>query len=783
MDILNLQHFCGVAKKKDQQKEVKVFGDSEVFLFDVLEKNDMLFFKDRKNGTICRALGFLHTYRKKSWDQVENILIDCGMSNYEAKIEIGKEKSLLALYTEAKRFRDDHQSAQSKTGHATAFGDWMRIARNDFVSIFGYVFETPIQKCSEYNICLMRDESGIPNCVHIYSTNNRFLGVANLGTTLSSTTIQYRSTIDTLRWNEARQILCQEIDVASFVSRMLPDESTMPVGLIVNAGGIPNYGSVQFPLTFWISKYDEIPHKIINFYNGNHSLLTYRLPNKAGESFAPTSSMSHLMLQKSSVDFCKDIAAFSARNKTNGIIDFVRFFLSSASINREAKTTLVKEYSKKIGVDYEAALILIRKYGIGSESISFNKKTYFIKDSKYHSISQHSKTGQATTVSNFVVIPERVCTIEGKDHVVEGTLTCDGKSSQFLIKRDKFLWGNHFIEELTKVADANGLCLPFIYNHLDLSPVRRMIVDAIGECNISDTKQFGFKGLDSYTTSSWVSSPSGIQFHKEKLPSAGQTDTFTSLDYTRTSKKYEKEAMNYLHSICKEEQMKTMIFFVLKILNMKLNGGTGTLFLSEESFNCCSELLGCKISDTIEATTQLQMSLSDCTSQFSKKNGIASIILHRSIFSKTRDTITFLNKVEKPKTKGVALLPMITKLAMSHTPPKAMQMICNTEYFEEVSRADRLSYAFQSGEAKNFFDNIKELGLDQKFVQSDGGNIIIEIKKCINELKQYGIEIRKKSVIKDLQDMGVRFQYPVRRYHDRSRCLVLSGNTENLFCN
>ena len=780
---MNLQHFCGLAKKKDQQKELKVFGDSEVFAFDVLEKNDMLFFKDRKNGTICRALGFLHLYRKKDWDQVENILIDCGMSSHEAKIETGKEKSLVGLYSDIKRFRDDHLSAQSKVGHSTAFGDWMRMSRNDFVSIFGYVFETPIQKCAEYNLCLMRDESGIPSSVNIYSTNNRFLGVANLGITSSATTIQYSSDIDTLHWNEARQVLCQELDVASFVSRMLPDESTMPVGLIVNAGGIPNYGSVQFPLTFWISRYDEAPHKIINFYNGNNSLLTYRLPNKTGESFAPTSSMSHLLLHKSAIDFCKDVAAFSARKKINGIIDFVKFFLSSASINREAKTSLVKEYAKRVGVDYESALSLIRKYGIGSETVTFNKKTYFIKDSKYHSVLHGSKTNQSTIVSNFVIIPERVCTIEGKDHVVEGAFTCEGKSTPFLIKRDKFLWGKCFLEELTKVSDETGLCLPFIYNHLDLAPVRRMIVDAITECNTVDTKQLGFKDGSTYTTSSWTSSASDIQFFAEPMPTAGQRDIFISEKYARTGKTYEKESMAYLHSICKDDQMKTMIFFILKVLNMKLNSGTGTLMLNEEAFNCCSEILGCKISNNIEATHQLQMSMSDCSSKFSKKNGIVSIVLHRDSLSKTRDTITFLNNVNRPTTKGVALLPMITKLALSCSPPKAMQMICNSEYFEELARADRLSYMFHGGEAKTFFDNIKELGLHTKFVHFDDNNITVEIARCIKELKQYGIEVSKQSVIKNLKDMGVRFQYPVRRYHDRARCLVLSGNTENLFCN
>lgn len=779
---MNLQHFCGIAKKKDQQKEVKVFGDSEVFVFDMLEKNDMLFFKDRKNGTICRALGFLHLYRKKNWDQVENILIDCGMSNHEAKIEVLKEKSLIALYSDSKRFRDDHSAAQAKTGSATPFGDWMRMSRNEFVSIFGYVFETPIQKCSEYNICLMRDESGIPNCAHIYSTNNRFLGVANLGITSSATTLQYGRSIDNLAWNEARQVLCQEIDVASFVSKMLPDGATMPVGLIVSAGGIPNYGSVHFPVTFWVSRYDEIPHKIINFYNGNNSLFTYRLPNKTGESFTPTTSLSGTTLQKVSVEFCKDIAAFSARNKTNGIIDFVRFFLSSASINRESRTALVKEYAKRIGVDYEAALSLIRKYGIGSETVSFNKKNYFIKDSRYYSIAIHSKTGQAAAVSNFVVIPDRICTINGASHSIEGTLTCEGKSCPFLIPRNRFLWGNQFLEDLTQIADNNGLSIPIIYSHLDTSAIRKMILSAVADCDTVDTKQFGFNGLDSYITSSWMSSTSEIQFFKEKLPTGGQTDTFVCGGYDRDGKAYEKEAMAYLHSICKEDKMKTLIFFVLKILNMKLNGITGTLFLGENSFNCCSELLGCKISGSVEETQQLQMSLGDCTQKFAKKNGTVSIVLHRNILSKTRDTITFLDEVNRPSRSGVPLLPMITKLALSYSPPKCMQMICNTEYFEEIARADRLSYAFQSGEAKNFLDNIRELGLDKKLVRSDSNNITIEMTKCLDELKKCGIKTNKAAVIKNLRDMGVRFQYPVRKYQDRASCLVLSNNTENIFC-
>jgi len=781
MDILNLQHFCGIAKKKDQQKQVRVFGDSEVFVFDILEKKDMLFFKDRKNGTICRALGFLHLYKKMSWDQVENVLIDCYMPSHEAKIEIEKEKSLISLYSGIERFRNDYMSAQSRIGHSPVFGDWMRMPRNDFVSIFGYVFDTPIQKCSEYNLCIMRDESGIPNLVHVYSSNNRFLGVANIGITSSSTTIQYESVIDSLGWNEARQILCQELDVASFVTRMLPDASTMPVGLIVNAGGVPNYGSVQFPVTFWVSRYDEAPHKIINFYNGKNSLLTYRLPNKAGESFTPTLSLSNLTLHKSSVDFCRDIAAFSSRNKINGIIDFVKTFLSSASINRDSKSAIVMEYTKRMGIDYDEAISLIRKYGIGSETTTIKNKTYFIKDSKYHCVALGSKMDKTTVVSNFVVMPEKIYTIEGKKHVVEGTLICEGKSSTFLIPRDKLIFGSQLMEELTKESDSKGMCIPLIYNSRDVSVIKSIIVGAIAGCSSTDTVQLGFKENSSYTTSLWKSTPQDMVFFDNPLPSAGQKDLSTATGYHRSSKTYEKEAMAYLHSICKDDKIKTMIFFVLKILNSKLNGGAGTLFLEECAFNCCSELLGCKISKEIEETNQLQMSIGNCTSLFARNNKIVSIILNSNTTAKAKGSIVFLDDITMPKNKGPVLLPMITKLALSCSPPKAMQLICDSDYFDEVARAEKISYAFHSGEAKSFFENLKELGLDKKFIHTNDNTITIEIARCIKELGLYGIEINKKSVIQNLKDMGVRFQYPVRKFHDRARCLVINGQTENLF--
>ena len=729
----------------------------------------MLYFKDTKNGTICRAIGFLFLHKSMSWDRIENVLVDTGMTQSEAKIQISNEKALLSLYENIDRFRSDYSSSLAKNTQVTKFGDWMLISRCEFYDVFRSVFEESIQKSSEYNLCLMRDESGIPTCVHVYSSGHRFLGRVNLGVTESTILIQYDSKIDKSSWNFSKQILLQEIDVASFADNLSQEGSDIPIGLIVSCGSAPNYGSVQFPKTFWISKYDEPPHKIINFFNGEGSLMTCRLPNKSNEPFAPVTSFSSLFLSQRSVNFCKDISAFAGRNKKNDIDDFVKCYLATSSINRESKSTLIREYSKRIGIDYEKAMSLIKKYGIGSDTLTVEGKTYFVKDSKYFAIKKGSIGSEA---SNFFVQPEVVYDVDGKRRMVEGYFVVEGVVNSFCINRDSFLNSCKFLRELVAIADKSKSSTPLIYSSSDVVHIRRMILVAIDAASIVQAKEFGLHGHTRYTSSSWEAKDGKIKIFQNSLPLAGQKE-FICKRISESEKTYSSIAKKELAAICKNESVKTLVFLILKTINTRVNNGTSRLYVTRNTFFSCAKILGLSASESIVENNQFQLSTNDCNVQFANKNNVLSIVLHNSILSKAKNTTTFTEDIILTESL-VPLLPELINLALVESPAKAMQTICNTDYIDELAREERLSYVFRSGESKYFFESVKDLSLEKEyFHEEEDGSLVIEITRCIKTLKSYGISLSKKMIIKDLRDSGIRFIYPIRKFKDRATCLKI----------
>ena len=735
-----------------------------------MQKYEMLFFKECKTGSFCRGIGFLHLYKNKTWENIESILIDCGMSHREAKGEINNEKAIISLYSNIKTARENHLSYQQRSGKDSLFGDWISLDRDAFMDIFRHIYDAPIQRCSDYNVCIMRDESGIPSEAHIYSTNYRFLGTISFGTTKSKNTIQYDKSIDCLPWNLPRQILCQEIETASFANSLMQESSSTSVGFIVSSGSIPNYGNIQFPITYWLAKYDEEPTKITNFYNGENSIKTCRLQNKGAEPFVAMSSMSSIFLQNNSIEFCKDIVALASRNKVSGILDFVHKFMSSSSINKESKISMIKDYATRIGVDSSQAMMLIRKYGIGASTHTSNGCTYFVKDSKYHA-SKKDNVGEA--VSNFYVQPD-ICYAIGNENVVCGTLTVEGKSARFSIDRDLLLKSKSCIKELSKIAEQNEMIIPTIYRYKDYAPINKLIFDAVSECTKSYLKKIGFDGY-SYISSCWSVSESIVLFHEDENKQIQEDFSFSYIDKQKTNN-YENIAMHDLHLLCKDENIKTLIFLLLKTINHKLTKGNGTLFVDEDTLLYCSSILGQKITKELKINSQLQISYSGYSSRFVEKNGITSIMIKKQIIGSPKNTFTFTGSINNKIEPSVPLLPMLIKLAISNIPTKIMQSICNTKHFDEINRANKIYSLFSIGEAKVFIDSVKTLNLKDKYIHKDfTGNTTIEIARCIKELKLSGIEINRSQVIEDLKNSGTRFIYPVRKFKDRSTCIVIYG--------
>jgi hypothetical protein len=774
MDLDNLHHFCGIANKKDHQGEVKVFGDSEVLLFNTLQKNGMLFFKDNKNGTICRAMGFLFSHKKFGWDRIESLLIDAGMTQKEAMIQINNEKTLLSLYANIQYFRENYNAARAKISPVNRFGDWLLMSKKEFFATFRNVFDSSIPKVSEYNVCLMRDESGIPTSLHVYSPSHRFMGTISLGLTDSTIAIQYNKTIDNTHWNIPRQILSQEIDIASFVDTIMMEESKIPVGLIVTCGSIPNYGSVCSPITYWVAKYDESPHKIINFFDGENSLYVHRLPNKQNESFVSINSFSSSYLSSHSLPFCSDIARFATKTKTSEINDFVQCYLASSSINRESKAKLIKEYCKRIGMDYDSAIALVKKYGIGADTLTVDGKTYFVSDGKY-CVSKRGSNG--SSITNFFVQPETVYSIDGKRHVVEGFFVVGGQSAKFTIDRDSFIKSNKFLDELTDIADKNGFPVPVVYAPFDIRYVRRIIISAIENAITKNINELGFNGQDSYISSWWKVSNNTLKIEKEQLLLGGQSDTF-NVSLKDMNIKYEDTAMGQLRFLCKTESTKTLIFLLIKAINTKLNHGTCRLYLSSTTLDFCAKILGCKISSGINDSNQFQASSQDCTLRFARTHDIMALVQHRGNTSKSKECIVFLEDVNSP-IDTLPLLPMIMLLALNYSPTKSMHLICGTDYLGEEARASKLAYSLHGGEAKDFFDNLKELHLFNKYAKEDeNGSLVIELVKALKDMEQYGVDLNKKSIVKDLRDIGVRFEYPVRRYYPKSTSMVVDPHNK-----
>jgi hypothetical protein len=748
MDISNLQYFCGLANKKDYESSVKVFSEEKNFSFKCLTKNNNLFFKDVEGGNVYGAPSFLNEYRKKDWDRIETILIDCGLSMGEAKKSIQENKRLLKINREIKKFKDDFRFSNQESG--VNFGEWLRIEKRKFFEFFG-----PIKIKSQlvYNCLLLRDESGIPSSILVHTINFNFLGEINLGITQSNFFIQYSEEINKVPWSFTGQVLTQNKDVAAAAhSSLVGSHEVFPIGNIVSCLGDVNFGSVPAPTTYWVCEREEKPEKIISYLGPTKKLFSCRLPHKINESMFTSIPSSMKEIKNRSKDFCVDVATEARKNEVYDLEGFAKVFLDSPSISSSSKKEMIKAFSEVTHADEDAVFSIIQRYTSPIIEGGVISSPFFASGGRYYIC----KCNKNTVATNFVITPVSKFSV-GLRSGVEMLITIEGENKKIYLDVDSFVTPLRLIKSITSRLLEIGGPIPVVYENSIKSPLFCCIVDYMNTLRTKTVPPIGLHG-SKYVSSHWKVEDRNISFSTID-DIADQEDVFNWIPGELSVHEYLREVRDLVVENKNNKTFKAAVAAFLSLLDSLKSEKITQIKVSKDVLYTLSHILKVKIDPATTPDNQILL----CKNKRKKVCCIYSDTGGPS--DSVEDNILFNDYP--------SMAPLLISTHNSLGSIKALRDIL------EVGSAEAIMELRDRGIKNLFRDYLKTIilfGKERDVVfKMRSGDVFISVGEMATSLGEIGIEVSPNTIIASLKRDGVRFT-TTRKFHERKRGVLINEN-------